>query len=364
MKAINGGVGKILLYIQLILEWFSPNHTVRNVFDYHSVMKHRRDLYWNGIFPFSGYLYGYTPSLRYSLGKYSGKNDFFFCAAEHGVFFRNYNRDLEDYQNRYPVILVPSIERVRILRKHTNRCIIPIGPDIQYADPVLDLRSIEQIKSRLGKTLLAFPSHNTLDIDYDFAHEEFIKYVERIKKQHNYDTILVCLYCIDIERGEDYFYKKRGWRIVSAGYPDSYDFKSILKTLIVLSDHVINQGFGSNVGWSLYLGKPVTIFSQKGFSVRDKTGKITYYNKTYGSLFDDKVEEMLKEYEETISEEQWRYFSYHYGYDCIRSPEEIRLILEFSKEAYFKHLNNERMKKLASKKKYRRIKKLLIDGLG
>lgn len=353
---------KIVSYIVLLFRWYSGSLVVRNIFDYNNVIKSRSDIILNGILPVSGRHYGYTPSLRYSLRKYSNSKGGLYCVVEHGAFFKNFSPELEDYQSKYPVVLVNSEERVDVLKKHMDRCIIPIGPDIYYCNEIFNDYIMKLIKMSLGRTLLVFPAHSTSDTAIQVDRDRFIRYVEKIKKEHNYDTVLVCLYHFDIERGEDYYYLNKGWRVVSAGLPYNYDFKNILKTIILLSDYVINQEFSTNVGWSIFLGKPVTIYTQDQFKVISNDGKEIERNQSYGSVYDDDLNTILKDYNEEITKRQYDYFAYHYGFDKIRTPDEIRLILKFSKEAYRKRLNKKKMLKLSSKRRYKDIKDIIMRG--
>lgn len=338
---------RFLHFICLVFSWIGDNRELRDIMNYRESIRSRRDVYNSDGFLGPSIIYG----MGYTLRKYARYKHALRLVVEHGAFFSNFNPLSERYQD-WGVVLTNSFERVEVLKNHMPNCVIPIGPYIHYANCIVDEFRFKSLKRNLGKTLLVFPMHSLEDCDYSTDKEGFVEFVNKIKDKGNYNTVLACLYFVDVENAGDLFYRKQGWDIVCAGRRENYDYMNILKTIIMLSDYVINQSFSTNVGWSIYLGKPVTIFNVKSYSVRTADGNETKVANSYENAYDEKLKDLLTTYSEKIDKDVWDYFSYHYGFEFVRTHEEMKLICEFSRKVG-KKKNKWRI--IAKKNKYSSI---------
>ncbi len=236
------------------------------------------------------------------------------------------------------------------IEKITNKTILAIGPSILYARPVLSDSEIQNIKKELGKTLLIFPSHSLEEWVRDSDDDAFSKYVEDIKKQYGFNTVLVSMYFVDIEKHEGEIVTKDNYKVVSSGHRNSRDFLDIQRTLMELSDGVLAQGYTSGVAYAVSLNKPVGVYREHAefhkigspdeiFHMGDKT-------ETYNKFFD-----VFSDYNDTISDEQREYADYLWGISKKRSPEEMYKLLELS-EKIDKASGKKQEKLLSEIKKY------------
>ena len=68
----------------------------------------------------------------------------------------------------------------------------------------------------------------------------------------------------------------------------------------------------------------------------EKKYEATLNELTINQKFEEMVfNKLLCEYNENITDKQYEIFSMYYGFDQIKTEEEIRFILEFSKKMYF-----------------------------
>ena len=72
---------------------------------------------------------------------------------------------------------------------------------------------------------------------------------------------------------------------------------------------------------------------------------------------------LFSEYNEVTTEEQREWSAYMWGADEAKTPEEIKLILEFAKELKRSNCSVDRIKHIAQKKKYEPIRKYIEEAL-
>ena len=327
---------------------------ITNIFDYNEVIKNRFDLDKNVMF--SNHFYGYS----YTMKKYSGYKKTIKTPMEHAPALES--DDMLEYKIEDAVsLIVNSKQRVDYLKKKITKPIWAIGPSVYYSESIFDEFDVEAIKEQFGKTLLVYPLHDIEDDHYIQDTEQFIRYIKDIKKRYNYKTVIVSMFFVDIERGRHFAYLDEGWRILSAGRRENYDFNIIMKSIIQLADYAIFQAYASAIGYCIYYDVPVTIYHQDVlFKERDKQG----YGTDNGMKNDtmSQFEKMFSEYNEIISEEQRKFCEYWYGYLDIRTPEEIKLLFDYVSRLSV-NMSKEQMKKIAMKKKYERVSEWLLSGI-
>lgn len=266
--------------------------------------------------------YGHATILK----KYAGiENDYSIKAAiEHGPFFSNFIWP-QDVNNALPVIITFSKNRAEFLKNKTRKKIFSIGPYIHYAQPSLTLKQIKKERKRLGKNLLVFPVHETSITKLDYNIERFCKEIKKVGKR--FDSIRVCLYWKDILSGKDKYYKKQEIECVTAGHVFDPMFLSKLKSIIALSNSTMSNGFGTYIGYSIFMRKPHYLFLQKikfqkeNIDTRrareaEKTIKYKQMKKAFSKLSNN------------ITTQQYNLAKSFYGFGQIKSSKEIRTIFK------------------------------------
>ncbi len=291
-----------------------------NIFDYYEVMKERP--YWEETIVSNG-IYGTS----YCLKRYTGYPKMIQCAIEHGMP-HTFENEYELNGNKANTLLVASEERKKALKGYTNKNIIPYGPLIAYSKVLFDDNTIRDMKDNLGKTLLVYPMHSIEDYHFKNSTNDFIDFVEEIKKKYNYDTVLVSIYFIDILRGFHVRFMQRGWKIMCAGNRLNFDFMDCQRTIMELADLVVCQGYSSALGYAGYLKKPI-VYKDLPLIVRHN-GEIE--EQDMWMQYKNSIIELFSDYHESLTEEQYEFLSNLYGYDSVMSPEELRNIFKMSEK--------------------------------
>lgn len=296
------------------------------IFDYKSLSKDLKN------YTFQIYTGNNTYGILKTLEKYSQYKGISKIAIEHGFYTRDYVyfQELE-----YRKLITFSQQRIEIINKYKNDIGVAIGPYIYYAKNYYNDLEIKKIKKSLGKILLVFPSHSIecLDIDRTSYLE---KKIEEIKKE--YDSILICLYYADIQKGLYKYYENKGYIIVCAGHRYDINFLSRLKSIILLSDYTISNSFGTHVIYCTQLEKPHTIFEENlHYDVNDKFIKTQTAETALKEIYWDDF--ILKNQKETIKKYYSEYpnqkkiekikeeLNYMFGFNEIKSQNEIYKIL-------------------------------------
>lgn len=295
---------------------FNPKRKIQDIFDYNEVIKERYDLERNIIG--SNVNYG----VNYILKRHSKYNKTINALVEHAPGLTNYV--LNDYKNETSkTLFVCSRQRVDFLKDYTDKTVVDIGPSIAYAKCIYSDDKITEIKRKLGRTLLLYPVHNIEDTNWESDTDQFIKAAKEIRDQHKFDTVLVSMYHIDIKRGTHKRYEAEGFKVVSSGYIQNYDFNDIMKTIIHISDGAIFQAYTSAIGYCIYEKVPVMLTHNS--MIHDKWQQ----NYTTDILYE--FEKMYGEYTGTISKEQYEFANEWFGYDSVRESRELFKLLD---EAY------------------------------
>jgi hypothetical protein len=265
--------------------------------------------------------YGISASLKlYS--NYSKKINYF---IEHGIYFGSVIHQFErDYYLRN--IITPSLVRKEHIETKTMKKVLTVGPYIHYAKEYLDEASFIRLKEQLGKVLLVFPSHSTAKINAEFDLKLLFSKIEQLKR--DFDTIIICLYWKDIVMGHEREYLKNGYKVVTAGHMFDDNFLSRLRLMIKLSDVTVSNSLGTHLGYSIYLGKPHTIFKQK--IIHDTSDKkylkydrSIFNEETWNSFITEKrdVERFFLDYSTSISKEQYDIVDKYWGISEIKTAD-------------------------------------------
>lgn len=260
----------------------------------------------------------------YHMKKYCGlSNNYRIKAAiEHGVYLDDGVWDL-DINHGYNNIITLGEARKEILKNRTDKNIVKVGPYIAYAESFWNEEKIVKEKVKNGKTLTVFPSHSTTQVDMNFDIPQFIKKIREISA--GYDTIVVCMYWKDVLQKKYEAYEKEGFKIVSAGHMFDPQFLPRLKTIILLSDMIMANDFGSFIGQATYFDKPCYLYKMDCNVKADNDIYIKEYmskGRLYKQAFD-----VFNSITNKVTEEQYAFCNYVWGNNEVKSKDELREIL-------------------------------------
>lgn len=210
---------------------------------------------------------------------------------------------------------------------------VPVGPYIQYTDSFFGEAEIGAIKRKLGKTLLFFPSHSTLDICIKDSYGDVNKLLDYLKKNHHFDTVLVCGYYLDIEKGLfDNIEKKEGFQFISCGHRHGPSFLALLKSFILLSDVVASNSIGTQTGYAIFYGKPFWALKDKNIQLYYKgdSARVSEELKsneqpllTGDGMSFIEFEDLFKNQDDSVAAETVAYVRRLWGFDEIVTKEEL-----------------------------------------
>ena len=205
-------------------------------------------------------LYGHIEVLK----KYiKDRGDLFNVHIQHGVILGNLVQSIMK-DSFASTIVTYSDKRKEIIKKATGKSVIAIGPYIKYAQNRLSKEKFAELKKEVGKTLLVFPAHSSVDrTQVNFDQLSLIKKIKSIKKEHDINTVFINLFYADCTKEAIEFYENEGFKVCSAGFWLSENFLPNLRTIIELSDFTMSNRVGSHVGYCVALGKPHYIYKQE-----------------------------------------------------------------------------------------------------
>lgn len=263
------------------------------------------------------------------LREYSGFKGSIPVTVEHGLYFgAGATEELEKYN--LPAVLTFGSYRKNMLSEITNRPIYTIGPYIQYVKPYDNL---SDMKKKLGKTILVFPSHSIETNDINYKIDDFIEFINNVKKHTNSKTVLVSLYFTDIEKYKN-VYENYGFKVVCSGYRTDVDFMKKQRSFIELSDYILTNSLGTHIGYAVCLKKPVSFFKQnleykyindKEKNLRDPFKKQDEYKRNL-----EIISNAFNGFQPTISDEQIEIVRMYWGLGIKRTPEELYEFLTVS----------------------------------
>lgn len=260
--------------------------------------------------------YGHANALK----KYAGI-EYLPAAIEHGIYLSGTPTYAEKLKTTNSIITM-SDNRVKAIESSgINKKVLAIGPYIHYANSILSEPDFHSIKHQIGKTLLVMPSHSVTYSTVKFDIEKFIDFINTFRNE--YQTIMVCLHYNDVQKNPQYtnLYIKQGYRITCAGHRYDLNFINRLKTIILLSDYVVANSFGTNTGYCTFLNKPQTIY-------QDTT---VQYSGNVGNMISDleviqtkEIENIFNEVTDNITIEQREIIAKYWGTEHVMSRDTLK----------------------------------------
>lgn len=250
--------------------------------------------------------YGYAHSIK----KYTGL-DRLNCSMEHGLYYVDDYMPTATYSRTITKVITLNERRKKLIEGLTDKPALAIGPYIYYAESLLTEEEKLAIKEKYGRILLFFPQHGTVEdcVSYDIKRN--IEELVVLKKVFHFDSVFVNMFYFDVlytQYAEEY--EKAGFKITTAGHRYDLNFISRLKSIIELADATASNAFGTNIGFSIFLQKPF-LYIHSDSIVSDNT----MVSEVLTSFMD---------YNINISEQQYSVVSKYWGFDCIKTPEQIK----------------------------------------
>lgn len=253
------------------------------------------------------------------------------CVIEHGWRERSTNWAVE-LNAPFFVYLVWSPQRFEFVQRHTPRACFALGPMIEYAPPLRTER-LHTLQNAYGRNLLFFPSHSTHWVDANHDTENMCDRLETMRSR--FQTIRVCMYWRDIQRGLHVPYQKRGFMVQCAGHIYDRLFYNRLRELIEPATVTASMTPGSCIGHSLCLGKPYWHLDASVDFVSDHTVELNTIDRSIQerSIAKD-IAEIFAPQEEHISPVQWEFSRQTFGVGQRKSAYDLRLILQIADEIW------------------------------
>lgn len=271
----------------------------------------------NEVFMQNAY-YGISYNLKEYI-EYRHNKPFFFN-LEHGLYLGDNYVSKWDLPNTTNSLVTFGDYRKKILKEFgVKHKVHLIGPYIHYAKPFLNEFQFMEIKKKLGKTLLVFPSHSTHDyIKESSSDNVLINFLKDFSRQ--FETVIVCLYWKDIALGYNKIYEKFGYRCVSAGHMFDFNFLSRLKSIIQLSDYTISNDVGTHIGYCINESKPHFIVKSKIKFVKDEGLVLDKNSNDILSVFSNELTDITKEQLEVVN--------WYWGLEHKKTQKEMKKLID------------------------------------
>ncbi|GEB69749.1 hypothetical protein PC2016_0449 [Pseudoalteromonas carrageenovora] len=321
----------LLFKIQVMLRGFKNIDTSEvDLFDYKKLAMNNR------FCPLDRIIDNNYFGINFCLRRFSKNNREILLYIEHGLFLGSLVK--EDSIHIGNAIITFSDYREKQISAKTNKDVHKIGPYIAYAEELYDKSSFQVQKKKLGKTLLVFPSHSTKAVSISIDTVQFTEVIEDTKKKGGFQSVVVCLFYIDIQNGYDKPYIESGYKVFCAGHRMDKLFLDRLKTVISLSDFVLSNDVGTHVGYVHYMKKPQAIYPQNiEICAKDQTAytrEVSQRDDVAWSTFEEIKASIISDYifntdsfnYEEIKESKLT--EYIWGFEHVKNKREIKAVID------------------------------------
>ena len=280
---------------------------------------------------------------------------------EHGIRFGNDKWLYSDYNTCYICQGENRIDEIYNVNKKMP--VLPIGPYVHYSSQYYSDDKIDKIKKKNGKTLLVFLGHTTEWEKEKDSNDIFNIVYSKYAK--SFQTVIVCVYWKDIDNAQIDLFKEKGAIVVSAGFRQDPNFIRRLKTIISLSDFVVSNDIGTNIGFAIYLHKDFSLEGEPRLN-----GSDNYYNNNYKRFYEAfhlQNENGFTKYQIALQKKLYEEF---WGEKNIKEPNEMKeyfmLFNKLLKKSYYNPLkmhelieNDDKLRRILKDKELQRLKKII-----
>jgi FkbM family methyltransferase len=197
----------------------------------------------------------------YSLGKWLKEYGYYpdslpLCTyMDHGMTFFDKIPDHE-LENDAPLIFKFSPRLVEIYKKVSDK------PVYNVMNPTIHYRKTNKIeKSPDARGSLFFPGHSTPDIDDLTDWDGFIDQFSQIPEE--FHPIDICLHPVDMNKGLDKVFKRRGYKVFTAGDSSYASFVENFYNILNNYKFTISNLLGSYTFYSVEMGIPFSLFGNE-----------------------------------------------------------------------------------------------------
>lgn len=189
-----------------------------------------------------------------------------------------------------------------------------IGPYILRADNQMSEAQRADVKKRYGRILCVYPIHSTRSHSAEFDIQNLIDKINEVRK--DFQTVFMCMFWRDIQTHPELVqrYKDEGYIIVTNGHGSDPMFISRQKDMMMVSDMVMANGFGSHIGYAIALGKPVYMIKAE-YEYRnseDESVSIDSRPKDVREV-EERVFQLFGQYRQEMTTEQLEFVKYYWG---------------------------------------------------
>ena len=285
------------------------------------------------------YLYGLGYSLK-SFAGFSPETTHLKAYIEHGLFFGSFIHPEEHICPLSRIITFSTVRKQWLRQGGIRRAVDCIGPMIHYAPPLVDGEEelLQSYRRQLGRTLLFFPSHSVREIQVTPRNVGSL--IHQIRQLGNgFDSVLISVFWKDFEQMElVQAYLDAGFRVVTSGHKFDPYFLSRQRFLIRLADATASNSVGTHIGYCLYYGKPHRLITSEldensptpTAAKLATVGRSTKTDLTY-TRETEEVARLFNTTEWLITPAQRAVVNKYWGTDLVKSPEQIRRIIESSR---------------------------------
>jgi len=275
-------------------------------------------------------MYGYANELL-NYASIKQKDIFYLPLMEHGIAVDGYVRH---DMNRACIFQGRYLENYWNSNSKGVPCYC-VGPYIHYARNYYDINKLEATKKQNGRTLLIFPPHSTEKEKNEYTLNKFNEYLfNNLSK--NFDTIIACVFWANLDDSYIESLASKGVKLVSAGFKLDPLFVQRLRTILSLADTVLYPTFTTSIGFAYYLNKNIIFINNN-----------SEYKMGFGDDYSEKTKDFLtkgvesqniifsKQFNESakpFNKEQESLINYYWGLDLIKTPEQIREIINENKK--------------------------------
>lgn len=327
--------------------------------------------------PLIGYKKQYSPCTginEYAMGmafyglsaavkRYAGYKGIISGIVEHGLYLGANLHEIDTIN--LPCVFTFSEYRRQLLRTATDRPVFQIGPYIQYVKAIEDTAPM---KKSLGKTMLVFPVHTFESTSVEYRVDDFVDFILKIKEQMDIQTVLVSVYFCDIQKMAP-IYESLGFSVVCSGHRTDKEFLPRQKAYLELADVIVTNSVGTHLGYAVSMNKPVCLFCQKlDYEYANKQAEEMESGDAHYYTAEQEIIEAFQGIHYEISPEQILVVEKYWGLSKVRSPEDLKLMLEAAEFVLQKtSVSNKSYKDMfveyAQKRNDSRICELIMEAL-
>ncbi|MBQ9546045.1 MAG: hypothetical protein IJU90_02005 [Bacteroidales bacterium] len=185
-----------------------------------------------------------------------------------------------------------------------------MGPYILWADNQMTDERRRKVKEKYGRILTVYPIHSTRSHQAVFDTDTLISKINEIRG--DFDTVFMCMYWRDIQTRRDLIekYQSLGYVIVTNGHGSDPLFISRQKDMMMLSDMIMANGFGSHIGYAIALGKPVYMIKSE-YKYKQSDASVSQPKDVID--IEERCLKLFGEYSHTITKEQLDFVYYYWG---------------------------------------------------